>query len=100
MEFTIIDLPEEYGGTIIEKLSMRKGELKNIVTKNGQTRLEFEIPTRGLLGFRGDFLILTRGEGILTHSFSHYAPYKGSIPTRMRGSIISGVTDVSVAYAI
>jgi GTP-binding protein len=100
LENAYIDVPDEYVGTVIEKLGRRKGIMQNMEAKNGVTRLSYEIPTRGLLGFRNEFIIDTRGNGILTHSFLKYAPYVGDMPGRTTGSIISGVTGKAVAYAI
>ncbi len=100
MEMAYIDVPEEVSGGVIQKLGLRKGIMQNMETKNGIARLTYEIPTRGLLGFRNEFIIDTRGNGILTHAFSQYAPYVGEMPSRTTGSIISGVNGESVAYAI
>ncbi len=100
LEYAYIDVPDEYVGGVIEKLGRRKGIMQNMEAKNGITRLTYEIPTRGLLGFRNEFVIDTRGNGILTHAFNKYAPYVGDMPGRTTGSIISGVTGKSVAYAI
>ena len=100
IETAYIDVPEEVAGGVIEKLGRRKGMMQNMETKNGIARLTYEIPTRGLLGFRNEFIIDTRGNGILTHAFLKYAPYVGPMPGRLSGSIISGVTGESVAFAI
>lgn len=100
IENAYIDVPDEFVGGVIEKLGRRKGIMQNMEAKNGVTRLTYEIPTRGLLGFRNEFIIDTRGNGILTHAFSKYAPYVGDMPGRTTGSIISGVTGKAVAYAI
>ncbi len=100
METAYIDVPEAFVGTVIEKLGKRKGIMQNMETKNGITRLTYDVPTRGLLGFRNEFVIDTRGDGILTHAFKAYAPYVGDMPGRTTGSIISGITGQSVAYAI
>ncbi|MDB4978476.1 MAG: GTP-binding protein [Candidatus Peribacteria bacterium] len=100
IEQVIIDVPEVNSGTIINLLSQRKGEMVDMKTENGHTRMEFKVPTRGLLGFRGEFIIETRGEGILSHSFIAYEPEKGSMPGRTRGSMISMVTDESMAYSL
>ncbi len=100
VEQAIIDVPETTAGTVINMLSQRKGEMVDMRTENGHTRLEFKVPTRGLLGFRGDFIIETRGEGILSHSFIAYEPYKGDIPGRTRGSMISMATDEAMAYSL
>jgi len=89
-EDLVIDIPEKFMGTIMEEIGKRKGEMQNMTHLNvGRIRLEFEIPARGLIGFRSDFLTLTKGEGILTHTFSHYAPYKGEIPKREHGSLVA-----------
>jgi GTP-binding protein len=98
IEHAIVDIPEANAGTIIQMLQLRKGEMVDMRTKEGITRLEFLVPTRGLLGFRGDFIIETRGEGILTHSFLKYEAYKGTLPGRLRGSIISMLTGEATAY--
>jgi len=79
-------------------LSRRKGELMEMRTEEGHTRMEFTVPTRGLLGFRGAFIIETRGEGILNHSFLRYEPFKGELPGRSVGSIISMLTGSATAY--
>lgn len=100
MEMAYIEVPDEVVGPVIEKLGKRKGIMQNIEAKNGVTRMTYLIPTRGLLGFRSEFVIDTRGNGILTHSFANFAPYVGDMPGRTTGSIISGVTGESVAYAI
>ncbi len=99
-EMAYIDVPEEVSGTVIQKLGLRKGLMQNMETKSGIARLTYEIPTRGLLGFRNDFIIDTRGNGILTHAFSKFAPYAGDMPSRSTGSIISAITGQSVAFAI
>ena len=98
VEQAIIDVPEESAGGIINMLNQRKGEMVDMKTEEGHTRLEFKVPTRGLLGFRGEFIIETRGEGILNHSFIAYEPFKGTIPGRSRGSIISMLAGESTAY--
>jgi GTP-binding protein len=100
IESVVIDVPEEFAGTVIEKLGRRKGDMTNMTTENGSTRLEYLIPTRGILGFRTEFLTDTKGEGTLSHVFSHYAPTKGEISRRNSGSIISGFTGVTTAYAL
>ncbi len=98
IEQVIIDVPETSSGTIINMLAQRKGEMVDMRTTDGQTRMEFKVPTRGLLGFRGEFIIETRGEGILTHAFIGYEPYKGDLPGRMRGSMISMIAGEATAY--
>jgi GTP-binding protein len=100
MEQVIIDVPEGDTGIVIEMLSRRKGEMVDMRTENGHTRLEFKVPTRGLLGFRGDFIIETKGEGILTHSFIAYESYKGDLPGRSRGAMISMENGEAMAYSL
>ncbi|MBU0458655.1 translational GTPase TypA [Patescibacteria group bacterium] len=100
MEQAIIDVPEEFNGTVIDMMSKRKGEMLDMKTEEGHTRFEFKIPTRGLLGMRGDFIIETRGEGILTHSFIAYEKHKGEIPGRTHGSMISMTDGVAIAFAL
>lgn len=101
MEAAYIDVPDEFTGVVIEKLGQRKGELRGMGTSNGgYTRLEFSIPARGLIGYRGDFLTDTKGNGILNTSFDGYAPYKGDIQYRKQGSLIAFETGESVTYGL
>ncbi len=101
METAYIDVPEEFTGTVIEKLSQRKGELQNMGTANGgYSRLEFTIPSRGLIGYRGEFLTDTKGNGIMNTAFDGYAPYKGDIQYRKQGSLIAFETGESVTYGL
>ena len=101
MEEVIIDVPEEYQGIVIQKLAQRKGELLNM--ENGWTgvlRLNFRIPTRGLIGYRGEFLTDTRGLGILASRFVGYGEWVGDITSRSRGSLVSMETGVTTSYAL
>ncbi len=100
VENVYINTPEGIAGKVIEALSSRKGELKAMTTEGGNTTMEFSAPTRGLLGFRSTFIILTRGEGTMYHSFDRYEPYMGKIEKRSVGSIISGETGVTTAYSL
>jgi len=101
MERAIIDVPDEFSGTVIEKLSTRKGELMGMSNAaGGYTRLEFMIPSRGLIGYRGEFLTDTKGNGIINTVFDGYAPYKGDIATRKQGSLIVFESGVSVTYGL
>ena len=101
MELVYIDVPEEFSGTVIQKLSSRKGELHGMgTTQGGYTRLEFSIPSRGLIGFRGEFMTDTKGNGIINTSFEGYAPYKGDIQYRKQGSLIAFETGESVTYGL
>ena len=100
IEYAVINLPDEIKGPVIEALGRRKGIMKNISSRNGNTTLEFEVPTRGLLGFRSAFLLMTRGEGTFYHSFDHYAPHVGEIEKRVVGSMISAETGATMAYSL
>lgn len=101
MELAYIDVPEEFTGTVIEKLGQRKGELRNMNAGSGSyTRMEFSIPARGLIGYRGEFLTDTKGNGIMNTLFDGYAPYKGDIQYRKQGSLISFETGESVTYGL
>lgn len=100
IEQAIVEVPEEYAGTIITMLSQRKGEMVNMHTHEGQSRMEFMIPTRGLLGMRSEFIIETRGEGILTHAFIEFAPHKGPMTGRKRGSLISMENGEAMAFSL
>ena len=101
MEIAYIDVPDEFTGVVIEKLSQRKGELQAMGAANGgYTRLEFKIPSRGLIGYRGDFLTDTKGNGIMNTAFDGYAPYKGDIQYRKQGSLIAFETGESVTYGL
>ncbi|HCW32716.1 MAG: GTP-binding protein TypA, GTP-binding protein [Candidatus Peregrinibacteria bacterium GW2011_GWF2_39_17] len=100
MENVVVNVPDAMAGTVIQALSQRKGIMTQMSTENGNTLLEFEIPTRGLLGFRSYFLLLTRGEGTLYHAFDHFAPWLGVISKRSVGSLISGETGTAMAYSL
>lgn len=101
MEAAYIDVPDEFTGTVIDKLSQRKGELQGMgATGGGYTRLEFKIPSRGLIGYRGEFLTDTKGNGIMNTAFDGYAPYKGDIQYRKQGSLIAFETGESVTYGL
>ncbi|MDH4069161.1 MAG: translational GTPase TypA [Ignavibacteria bacterium] len=100
MEHVIIDVPEEFAGTVIQNLGRRKGIMKNLIPTQGQSRLEFVIPARGLLGFRSEFMTETRGTGILHHNFHGYEPHKGPLSTRTKGAIIQLEDGSATAYAM
>ena len=101
MELAYVDVPEEYTGAVIEKLSARKGELKNMSpTNGGYTRLEFSIPSRGLIGYRGEFMTDTRGNGIINTIFDGYAPYKGDMFYRKQGSLIAFEAGEAITYGL
>lgn len=101
MELTYVDVPEEFAGTVIEKLSKRKGELLNMgQASGGYTRLEFSIPSRGLIGYRGEFLTDTKGNGIMNSIFNGYGPYKGDIQFRKQGSLIAFEAGEAITYGL
>ena len=100
-EIAVIDVPDEFAGTVINMLNNRKGELQGMApTGTGTTRLEFSIPSRGLIGFRGDFLTATKGNGILNTIFDGYAPYKGDMSYRSQGSLIAFESGESITYGL
>lgn len=101
IEIATIDVEEDFVGSVIEKLGRRKGELKNMTPSNGGfTRLEFEIPARGLIGYRQEFLTDTKGNGIINTEFKEYDLYRGDIPTRSVGSLVSFETGAASAYGL
>ena len=101
MELVYVDVPEEFSGTVTQKLSLRKGELQGMsVASSGYTRLEFCIPSRGLIGYRGEFMTDTKGNGIMNTMFDGYAPYKGDIQYRKQGSLIAFEDGESVTYGL
>ena len=101
MESAFVDVPEEFAGSVIEKLSTRKGELQGMGSIGGGfTRLEFVIPSRGLIGYRGEFMTDTKGNGILNTVFEDYGPYKGDIAYRKQGSLIAFESGETVAYGL
>lgn len=99
-ENLIVDVPEAYAGSAIEKLSSRKGEMKEMNNAKGRTTLTFHIPARGLIGFRSEFIRMTRGEGIMYHTFLDYRPYAGDIPRQRNGSIIAWEQGEAIPYAL
>jgi len=101
VEHVTIDIPEEYTGVIIEKMGRRKAEMKHMGTlRGGMVRLEFEIPTRGLIGYNLEFTTDTKGEGIMAHVFHEYQPFKGKLPARETGALVVAENGVCVAYAL
>lgn len=100
-EFLVIDAPDDCTGTVIEKLGKRKAEMKSMSpTGDGQTRMEFEIPARGLIGFRSQFLTDTRGEGVMNHSFLEFRPFGGNVEKRQNGALISMENGVALGYSL
>ena len=101
MELAYVDVPEEYSGSVIQKLTSRKGELQGMSPANGgYTRLEFAIPSRGLIGYRGEFMTDTKGNGILNTIFDGYAPFKGELSYRKNGSLIAFEAGESITYGL
>lgn len=101
VEIAVVDVEETFAGVVIEKLGSRKGELISMTPgQDGYTRLEFKIPSRGIIGYRNEFLTDTKGSGILNHSFYDFEPFKGPISGRKKGVLIATETGVSVAYAL
>ncbi len=101
MELAYVDVPDEFSGSVIEKLSQRKGELRSMGSASGgYTRLEFSIPSRGLIGYRGEFMTDTKGNGILNTIFDGYGPYKGDIQYRKQGSLIAFEAGEAITYGL
>ncbi len=101
MELAYVDVPEEFSGSVIEKLSQRKGELQNMgKAGGGYSRLEFSIPSRGLIGYRGEFMTDTKGNGIINTIFDGYGPYRGDIQYRKQGSLIAFEAGEAITYGL
>ena len=101
MELLIVEVPEQYVGAVMEKIGSRRGELENMGTRDGgSTHLEFKIPSRGLIGYRSEFMTDTNGNGIMNQLFAGYEPYKGDIETRENGSVVVHETGVSTGYGL
>ena len=100
IEEVVIDVPDEYSGSVISKLNIRKGMMQQMRSENGYTRLEFHIPSRGLIGYRGMFMTDTKGNGILNTIFLDYEPYKGDIAYRKTGSLIAFESGTAVTYGL
>ncbi len=100
VEELTIDLPESHSGTAVEAVSKRKGELKNMEPKGERMILQFEVPSRGIIGLRNYLLTATAGEAIMTHRFIEYQPFKGEIPGRLNGSLISMELGTSIPFSL
>ena len=99
-ENLLIDVPEQYAGACIDKLSGRKATMLSMNSANGRTNMNFSIPARGLIGFRSEFIRMTRGEGIMYHTFDEYKPYAGDIPKQRSGSILAHEQGEAIPYAL
>ncbi|NPA03444.1 MAG: translational GTPase TypA [Epsilonproteobacteria bacterium] len=100
-EYLVIDVPEEFSGTVIDKLGRRKAVMSSMTSlEEGHTRIEFEIPARGLIGFRSEFLTDTKGEGVMNHSFLDFRPFVGEVEHRKNGALISMEKGKALAYAL
>ena len=100
IEQVIVNVPDEMSGVVIKKMGMRKGEMRDMQSNEGYTRIEFEIPTRGLIGYQSEFIRDTRGEGTLDHIFLKYDDWKGPIPARTNGVLVSQEQGISMGYAL
>ena len=103
MEALTIDVPEEFVGVVMEKIGLRKGEMTNMTSSNSQagySRLEFKIPARGLIGYRGEFMTDTKGNGMMNHYFLGFEPFKGEMTTRQRGAVVVFEQGKSTAYGL
>ena len=99
-ENLLVDVPEEYAGSCIDRLSGRKANMQEMNNANGRTNMKFSIPARGLIGFRSEFIRMTRGEGIMYHTFDDYKPYAGDIPKQRSGSILAHEQGEAIPYAL
>ncbi len=99
-ENLLIDVPEEYAGSVIDRLSGRKATMLEMSNSNSRTKMKFSIPARGLIGFRSEFIRMTRGDGIMYHTFDEYKPYAGDIPKQRSGSILAHEQGEAVPYAL
>ncbi|MCT4508318.1 MAG: translational GTPase TypA [Tepidibacter sp.] len=100
VERVILNVPDEYSGTVISKLNLRKGLMEGMESENNYTKLEYIVPTRGLIGYRSEFINDTRGEGTIVRSFARFEEYKGEIPQRLNGVLISQAKGVAMAYSL
>jgi GTP-binding protein len=100
VEHVVVDVPEEHTGAVIENLGKRRGEMKNMLASGDNVRLEFLVPSRGLIGFRNEFMTQTRGTGILHHNLHSYEPYKGEISERSKGALVAMEAGDAVPYAL
>jgi GTP-binding protein len=100
IEHLVVDVPEEHAGKVIEQVNQRKGEMQIMEPKGDMVHLEFSIPSRGLIGLRSNLLTSTQGEAIMSHRFERYEPFKGQLPGRINGSLVSMETGMTTGYSI
>ena len=100
IEEVMCSVPNDYSGTVINKLNLRKGQMIDIIDEGSYTKIVYHVPTRGLLGYRSEFINDTKGEGVMVHKFIEYAPYKGDIPSRQNGVLISCDNGKAMTYAL
>jgi GTP-binding protein len=100
VESVIVNVPEKYSGAVISKLNVRKGQMESMISEEGWTKMEFSVPTRGLLGYQSEFINDTHGEGTMVRHFSAFEPYKGEIPQRQNGVLISQFNGETMAYSL
>lgn len=100
VEEVVFEVPEDYSGTIISQMNLRQGELTDMETKGNMVKQFWQVPTRGLIGFRGDFINMTHGEGVMIRKLAGYEPLKGAVPTRQNGSMVSIETGTAMTYSI
>lgn len=100
IEKVFLEMPDQFSGTVIQKLNLRKGELTYMIQENGYTTLNYDVPTRGLIGYRNEFINDTRGEGTIIRGFDRYDKYKGEIPGRKNGVLISVETGFAMSYSL
>ncbi|MCF7845859.1 MAG: translational GTPase TypA [Candidatus Peribacteraceae bacterium] len=100
IETAVVNVPDDFAGGVIEKMGKRRGEMRDMKSEEGYTRIEFEIPTRGLIGYASEFIRDTRGEGTLDHIFLKYDAWRGEIPARTNGVLISQANGISMGYAL
>ena len=100
IERVVVNVPDEYSGSVISKLNIRKGIMESMSGKKGYSILEYLVPTRGLLGYRSEFINDTRGEGTLVRRFEKYEPHKGDIPQRVNGVVVAQEEGISTPYAL
>lgn len=100
IEKVILTMPDEFSGNVISSLNIRKGMMELMESENGYTKIEYMVPTRGLIGFRREFINMTKGEGVIVRRFARFEPYKGEVPQRINGALISQTQDKAMGYSL